>query len=64
MELREGRYQDVLADVVADALIVDPPYSAVTSLGHNASVLQSYDGAQRRSLDYSYWTGEDVTEFV
>jgi hypothetical protein len=43
-ELRLGRWQDVLADVMPDALITDPPYSARTHEGHNDAV-ESTTGA-------------------
>ncbi len=36
LDLRLGRYQDVLQDVVCNAVIVDAPYSAKTHAGHNA----------------------------
>lgn len=36
IDLRLGRYQDVLRDVMCDALIVDAPYSARTHSGHDA----------------------------
>lgn len=37
IDLRLGRYQDVLADVEPDALILDAPYSARTHSGHDAA---------------------------
>ena len=47
---------------MADALIVDAPYSAETherSLGPGG-----YDGARRRELDYAAWSAADVVAFV
>lgn len=38
MTLRLGRYQDVLSDVVCDAVITDPPYSDRNHKGYNRGV--------------------------
>lgn len=38
IELRLGDYREVLADVEADAVITDPPYSERTHKGHDAGV--------------------------
>lgn len=70
--LRLGRYQDVLRDVIADALIFDPPYSEKTHKGHNARPGKPYvrssgrpDSSGRgRDLSYSSWGPEDVAECV
>lgn len=71
--LRLGRYQDVLQDVVCDALIFDPPYSAKTHKGHNARPGKPYfrpssgriDSSGRgRDISYGHWTKEDVEECV
>jgi hypothetical protein len=69
IDLRLGRWQDVLADVTTcDAVICDPPYSARTHEGHDAraesNVRWANNGGQRRSLDYTSWTPDDVEEFV
>lgn len=78
IDLRAGRWQDVLVDVECDALIVDAPYSARTHGGHDSgtgSVNRSDVGrakadgrielgAQRRSINYEAWTPEDVAAFV
>ena len=49
MDLRFGRWQDVLADVECDALITDPPYSERTHSG-TASISKQ---AGRSDLDYA-----------
>jgi site-specific DNA-methyltransferase (adenine-specific) len=59
-ELRHGRWQDVLADVECDALIMDPPYGDVTHAG-NAERLASMGRAR---LSYAAWTAADVVAFV
>lgn len=69
IELRLGRWQDVLADVTeCDAVITDPPYSAMTHDGHNASVAghagHGKDNAKRQSLGYAAWDRRDVARFV
>ena len=61
IELRLGRWQDVLPDVECDALITDPPYSARTHEGHNGTVGR---GGKRRVIDYALWGAEDVAAFV
>jgi hypothetical protein len=38
IDLRHGRYQDVLGDVECDAVICDPPYSERTQEGHGDAV--------------------------
>lgn len=58
-ELRQGRYQDVLADVECDALIVDAPYSERT---HGA--YRDMKEVGRRSIDYKAWSHDDVRAFV
>jgi hypothetical protein len=61
--LRLGRWQDALADIECDALIVDAPYSARTH-GGGATAGNVTDGAERRELSYEGWTPEDVAAFV
>jgi hypothetical protein len=71
IDLRLGRWQDVLGDVECDALIVDAPYSSRT---HTA-----YDDATRNdghhdpkyghrkatmSINYRPWTPSDVADLV
>lgn len=60
-DLRLGRYQDTLAGVTCDTLIVDAPYSARTHGGHDS--LKSKHG-HRRAIDYTGWTPEDVCDFA
>lgn len=58
------------AGLVADALVVDAPYSADVHAGHGTmerhgtSTPPSYDGAARREIDYDAWTRDDVRHFV
>jgi hypothetical protein len=52
IDLRLGRWQDVLADVECDALIVDAPYSERTHSG------------QPTAIPYPRWTPADVEAFV
>lgn len=71
MELRHGRWQDVLADVPAcDLLLCDPPYSARTHAGRRAGgdggkvgidydVLPAYD-----PLQLAVWASQRVREFA
>lgn len=71
IDLRLGRYQDVLADVEPDALILDAPYSARTHAGHNNATRD--DGAHdpayghrmnTRQINYAPWSEADVAECV
>ena len=71
--LRLGRWQEALAGVECDALIVDAPYSARTHGGHDDGVggLRSGPGlsgsgnaVDRRAITYEGWTPEDVAAFV
>jgi site-specific DNA-methyltransferase (adenine-specific) len=63
MELRLGRWQDVLADVDhCNTVITDPPYGAGTHTGHNAAT-QS-DGIYRGTINYEPWTPADVAELI
>lgn len=62
MELREGRWQDVLSDIEScDACITDPPYGERTHKGQHTSGV--FDNSQRRDLSYAFWTEQDVTDF-
>ena len=75
-DLRCGRWQDTLADVECDALIVDAPYSARTHGGHDSAptvggnrsgaFVRKSDGGtyHRRAIEYDGWTPEDVRAFV
>lgn len=67
VDLRQGRWQDVLADVTCDALICDPPYGAATHQGHNSATKQVFSATgqkTRTELVYQHWTPDDVREFV
>jgi site-specific DNA-methyltransferase (adenine-specific) len=61
-ELRLGRWQNVLGDVVADALIFDAPYSERT----HASKARRNDGSSTSGCapGYDYLTPDDVRGFV
>ena len=49
------------AGIVADALIVDAPYSDKT---HSGAVVPRSDDAAGRDLDYAAWSAADVLGFV
>lgn len=60
IDLRLGRWQDVLADVTTcDAVICDPPYSART---HEA--YREMDEVNRSAIEYRAWSDLDVSAFV
>lgn len=66
-ELRQGRWQDALADVgEVDTLISDTPYGERTHTGHNdgAEAERTCTGAERRDITYGHFTPEDVGAFV
>jgi site-specific DNA-methyltransferase (adenine-specific) len=73
-DLRCGRWQDTLAGVECDALIVDAPYSARTHGGHDSGptvggnrsgpIVHSYGVSHRRAIEYDGWTPDDVRAFV
>jgi site-specific DNA-methyltransferase (adenine-specific) len=61
VELRLGRWQDVLADVAScDAVITDPPYGSRTHDG-NADRLEEMG---REPIGYQCWNDTHVAEFV
>lgn len=65
-EIRLGRWQDVSAGIVADAVICDPPYGGRT---HENSRRLGNGRADGHALDglgpsYTAWTSDDVHEFV
>ncbi len=73
IDLRLGNWQDVLADVACDALIVDAPYSERTHSGHRDGVA-SAEGWTRRNgkvdpvvhrnhINYDRWSPADVAAF-
>ena len=71
-DLRLGKWQDVLADVTCDALIVDAPYSAKTHSGHRAGERggrmracgQPDRARARQDIPYAHFSDDDVFEFV
>jgi len=67
-DLRCGPWQDTLAGVECDALIVDAPYSARTHGGHDSLTVPNRGGCQddsdRRALTYGGWAPDDVRAFV
>ena len=50
VDLRLGRWQDVLADVECDALICDPPYSERTHSGHDSVAADSNGQVDRQEI--------------
>ena len=75
MDLRLGRYQDVLGDVQCQAVITDCPYSSRTHDGHDGAAgvreprgWRKSDGTMdppkvRNGIDYTGWTQQDVADF-
>lgn len=63
IDLRLGRWQDVLKDVECDACIMDPQYSARTHAGHDAAG-RRYDGASAVGLGYAAMDAAGVGEVV
>ena len=63
IDLRLGRWQDVLQDVTCDALIADPPYGQRT---HESDAGERSDGHSSDGLApaYEHLTPEDVHELV
>ena len=61
-ELRLGRWQDVAGDVIADAVISDPPFSPRT----HDSRGERNDGYDVDGLapEYAAWTRDNVHEYV
>ena len=68
IDLRLGRWQDVLADVeTCDAVICDPPYSARTHEGHNGmeEQIRALTGQlTREPISYEQFSPAAVSEFV
>src|SRR3990167_119224 len=65
IDFRLGRYQDVLQDVVCDAVITDPPYSERVHKGHDYAVRPGRTlDSPRSALSYDMWAEDDVNEFV
>jgi hypothetical protein len=63
-EIRHGRYQDVLADVECDTVIVDPPYGQRTHEWSRIVNNRQADDCEREPIDYAHWTSYDVSAFV
>ena len=67
IDLRCGRYQDVLADVeTCDAVICDPPYSERTHAGMRVGDALTGSGNPyvRGGVVYAKWSDDDAVEFV
>ena len=69
MDLRLGDYREVLADVVCQAVICDPPYGQRTHQGRRTDrdgrfVRPGSGWVSERGLDYAHWTPDDVSAFV
>lgn len=70
IDLRLGRYEEVLSDARCDALILDAPYSDRTHSGHGTEerwgtgVPPGYDASERREIGYRPWTEADVDACV
>jgi hypothetical protein len=66
-ELRQGRWQDVLADVgEVSALVTDPPYGARTHAGQRhgrRDEVCASGWVSARGIHYDGWTPEHVAEF-
>lgn len=66
-ELRHGRYADVLADVEADTLITDPPYSARTHEAHGrdpAAAAMPNPKKAPKPVPYAHWSDDEMVEFI
>lgn len=68
IDLRRGRWQDVLADVECDALICDPPYGSRTHSGQRHGRKDPAYSPDRcltgTGLPYAAWQADDVLAFV
>lgn len=71
VELRLGRWQDVLTGVSCDTLITDPPFGARTHNGQRHGRkdgrycdAQEHPNLSARGLGYSAWGEAEVNEFV
>lgn len=63
--IRLGDYREVLGDVMADAIITDPPYSERTHAGHDAGAESATHGpGGRQKLSYTAWSEDDVFDFA
>ena len=60
--IRLGKWEDVLADVTCDALIVDPPYGAKV---HDVEIeRRDASNAAGSTPSYASWSPDDVQRFV
>ena len=68
IDLRLGRWQDVLADVECDALICDPPYSARThdAHGRDAAAAAAMPDPKKapKPVPYACWSGDEMETFL
>jgi site-specific DNA-methyltransferase (adenine-specific) len=68
VELRQGRWQNVCADVdCVDAVVVDPPYGPRTHSGDVSAAVQQQSATGqplRRSITYDCWMAHNVHDFV
>jgi site-specific DNA-methyltransferase (adenine-specific) len=68
IELLQGDWRTALAHVeMVDHVIVDPPYGTRAHAGHDdgtEQVLSVTGQKTRRSIDYWFWTPDDVAEFI
>ncbi|MGL4442168.1 MAG: DNA methyltransferase, partial [Alsobacter sp.] len=61
LDLRFGRWEDVLADVTCDSVITDPPYGARTHKGARTTKDLTSAG---HGIGYDSWNAAAVTAFV
>lgn len=63
IDLRCGRWEDVLGDVTCDALITDPPFGARTHEAYavGGTVVEGYG---RSAISFGAWRSADVSAFV
>jgi site-specific DNA-methyltransferase (adenine-specific) len=63
-ELRQGRWQDVLADVECDTLICDPPYSDRTHGGYDKAASDWERLGQAANIGYAALVEDDAVDFL
>jgi len=65
IDLRLGRWQDVLRDVECDALICDPPYGERVHAGQkHGRVNKSANNLSSRGIEYKPWGETEIVELV
>jgi len=72
VDLRLGRWQDVLADVECDALITDPPYSERTHVAHGRDAAAAAAAAAKMPdpkkaptpVPYACWSDDEMEAFL